>query len=183
VWAGDAFAVKVNGVVVQQPTLATLRGGSAGGRGNSAGNEGESHQTSSYVELKRTWRTGDTIELSLTKSLRLEPTPDNKSVAAILWGPLVLAGDMGPRREGRGATPAPTPVLVTAGRPVSEWVQPNPLRSGDFNANQVARLTSSPEAAPTDVTLKPFYRTHRRSYSVYFDVLSAAEFEARAGKD
>ncbi len=32
-----------------------------------------------------------------------------------------------------------------------------------------------------DVSLTPFYRTHRRRYSVYFDVLSPADFDARAG--
>jgi hypothetical protein len=31
-----------------------------------------------------------------------------------------------------------------------------------------------------DVSLTPFYRTHRRTYSVYFDVLTPAELEARA---
>src|SRR5476649_2624273 len=31
-WAGDAFAIKVNGTVVEQPKLASLRAGSAGGR-------------------------------------------------------------------------------------------------------------------------------------------------------
>ncbi|HEX4998353.1 MAG TPA: beta-L-arabinofuranosidase domain-containing protein [Terriglobia bacterium] len=183
VWAGDGFAIRVNGVVVEQALLATLRGGAAGGRGNAAGNEGESRQASSYVELKRRWTTGDTIELSLPKSLQLEPTPDNASVSAILWGPLVLAGDMGPRREGRGASSTPVPVLVAAGKPLSEWIQPNPARAGDFDARQVARLTSSSGAPPIDLAFRPFYRTHRRRYSVYFDVLSPAEFEARSGKE
>src|SRR4029434_432260 len=85
VWAGDAFTIKVNGSLVPQSTLANLRGGAAGGRGNAAGNEGESHPTSSYVELKRAWKTGDIVELHLPKSLRLEATPDNRSVAAIMW--------------------------------------------------------------------------------------------------
>jgi hypothetical protein len=30
------------------------------------------------------------------------------------------------------------------------------------------------------VALTPFYRTHRRRYSVYFDVITAKEFDARA---
>src|SRR6185436_17289078 len=34
--------------------------------------------------------------------------------------------------------------------------------------------------APGDVSLTPFYRTHRRTYSVYFDLLTPAEFDARA---
>ena len=180
VWAGDGFAVKVNGAAVEQPPLASLREAGAGGRGNAPGNEA-TRQSSSYVELKRTWKTGDTIELTLPKSLRLEPTPDNRQVAAIMWGPLALAGDHGPRREGRGpaAADAPIPVLVAAGRPLAEWVVPAATRPGDFRAQQVARVPLSPDP-PADVPLAPFYRTHRRRYSVYFDVLTPSEFDAHA---
>jgi hypothetical protein len=137
-------------------------------------------QPSSFVELKRTWKAGDTIELSLPKSLRLEPTADNRRVAAIMWGPLVLAGDHGPRREGRAAmaTEPPVPMLVAADRSLTEWVVPSGERVGDFRASQVARMPAQP-APPGDVTLTPFYRTHRRTYSVYFDVITPAEFDAK----
>jgi hypothetical protein len=130
--------------------------------------------------LKRTWKTGDTIELAIPKSLRLEPTPDNRRVAAIMWGPLVLAGDHGPRREGRRTDPPapPVPVLVAADRPVDSWVSPSGVRQGDFRAQNVARVVG--QAGPAgDVTLAPFYRTQERRYSVYFDVISPADFEAR----
>ena len=180
-WAGDAFTVKVNGVAIEQPLLATLRDPSAGGRGGAPGNEALLPQASSYVELKRTWKTGDTVELGIPKSLRLEPTPDNGKVAAIMWGPLVLAGDLGPRREGRvGAAPVEpqVPVLVAADRPLADWVVPAATRAGDYRAQQVARVPGQ-SAAPSDVSLTPFYRTHRRTYSVYFDVISPADFDAR----
>src|SRR5262249_46461197 len=103
VWAGDGFRVAVNGQVIDQPAIASLREGGAGGRVGVPGNESAVVQPSSFVNLNRTWKTGDTIELTLPKAIALDPTPDNKSVAAIMWGPLVLAGDLGPRREGRGA--------------------------------------------------------------------------------
>jgi hypothetical protein len=137
-------------------------------------------QPSTFVELKRTWTSNDTIEVTIPKTVRLEPTPDNKSVAAIMWGPLVLAGDHGPRREGRAAmsSPPPIPALVAASRPVTEWVVPTGSRTGDFRASQVARVLSQP-ATPMDVPLAPFYRTQERVYSVYFDVLTQPEFDAR----
>ncbi len=175
-WAGDGFAIKVNGTAMPQPPLASFRVGGAGGRGNAPGNESEAQLSSSYVLLKQVWKSGDTVELSLPKSVRLEPTPDNKAVAALMWGPLVLAGDWGPRREGRAAVP-PVPVLVAGGRPVGDWVLPQ-ARPGDFVASQVARVPGD-AAAAADVALAPFYRTHRRRYSVYFDVLTAAEFETK----
>jgi hypothetical protein len=132
------------------------------------------------VELKRTWKSGDTVVLALPKAVHLEPTPDNRSVAAIMWGPLALAGDLGPRREGRNAPEPPIPVLVAADRPVTEWVAPNGARAGDFRAVQVARVPGQVAGAgPGDVSLAPFYRTHERTYSVYFDVLTPPEFDAR----
>jgi hypothetical protein len=108
-----------------------------------------------------------------------------------MWGPLVLAGDLGARRDGRGGPSAGSgqggpgggaaavPVLVAADQPVGEWVVPSATRPGDFRAQQVARVPATP-ATPADVALTPFYRTHRRTYSVYFDVLTPAGFEARA---
>ena len=178
VWAGDAFVIKVNGSAIDQPTLASLRDLSAGGRGGAPGMEAV--QASSYVELKRTWRAGDTIELTMPKTVRLESTPDNRSVAAIMWGPLVLAGDHGPRREGRRSDPAaaPVPALVAADRPIDSWVVVTGTRQGDFKAQNVARVFGQAGAAG-DVSLAPFYRTQRRTYSVYFDVVTPADFDAR----
>ena len=184
-WAGDAFAIKVNGTAIEVPTLASRRPGGAGGR--DVDRDDRAPQPSSFVEITRTWKNGDRVELSLPKTVRLEPTPDNKQVAAIMWGPLVLAGDWGPRVEGRGAgggqagappaPPPPIPLLVTT-QAVTDWVQPS-ARKGDFTAMRVARVPADPTAAPTDVALAPFYRTQRRRYSVYFDVVTPADFDAR----
>jgi DUF1680 family protein len=184
-WAGDDFAVRVNGQPIELPRLATLRAGPAGGR--EVPSEKPVMQPSSYVELKRTWKDGDAVEITFKKSLHLEPTPDNKSVSAIMWGPLALAGDHGPRVEGRGRTadgaatvpppPPPVPVLVAAGRALNEWVVPA-ARAGDFTAQNVARVTADP-AATGSLTLTPFYRTHGRRYSIYFDIDTPAEFDAR----
>ncbi len=177
-WAGDHFTVKVNGAAVEIPPLATLRAGAAGGR--ALGNEDSIPLAGSYIDITRTWKSGDKVEIALPKSVQLEPTPDNKSVAAIMWGPLVLAGDLGPRREGRAsrnAEPA-IPVLVAAERPLNEWIVAG-SRVGDFSAKQVGRIPGRATDAPIDVSLTPFWRTHRRTYSAYFDILTPAEFDAR----
>lgn len=183
-WAGDGFVIKVNGAAIEQPSIQTLRGGAAAGRNNAPGNEGQNAQPSVYVELNRTWKTGDIVELTLPKSLHLEPTPDNKTVAAVMWGPLVLAGNLGPRREPRRGADTPdsqltAPVLVGADKALTDWIAPDPAMTGNFIAKAVARNPAQPEA-PGDVSLTPFYRTHRRTYSVYFDVLTPAEFDSKA---
>jgi hypothetical protein len=164
-WAGEGFAVKVNGQTVKQ---LPARG--------------------SYVELKRKWKTGDTVAVSLPKTLRLEPLPDNKRVTAIMWGPIALAGDLGPERERRrggqqteaqaGARPPSQPIripsLVAADRPLSEWIKAVTDKPGNFRTAGVGR--------EQDVELAPFYRLHRRAYSIYFDLFTPAEWEKKSAE-
>ena len=178
VWAGDAFAISLNGSDLPQPTLASMHDPIAGGRAGGLGNEAV-EMSSTYVQIRRMWATGDTVSLRLPKTLRLEPTKDDPTVTAIMWGPLALAGDHGPRRQGRGqgGDAAPIPVLVSDSRAPDDFVLPG-ARPGDFTARQVARVPGQSDA-PGDVQLVPFHRTHRRTYSVYFDLVSPDGFDAR----
>jgi len=173
-WAGDGFAVKLNG------ERQNVDRETAGGRGQ----YGYAYRVSSYVELKRTWRTGDMVEVTLPKSLGLEPLPDNPRRASVMWGPLVLAGDLGPERarertEGEAIEPPPkVPVLVAADRPVAEWIKPVAAVPGSFKSDGVGR---EPDAAgqARDVDLVPFYRLHRRTYATYWDLFTPGEWEGK----
>src|SRR5262249_29583311 len=129
----------------------------------------------SYVELKRTWKTGDTVTLALPKALHIEPLPDNPRRVALLWGPLVLAGDLGPEqfgRRGRPGQPEMPPVFVSAERPVTDWLKPVADKPGSFHSDSVGRAR--------DVDFLPFYRLHRRTYGVYWDLFTPAEWEKRS---
>lgn len=148
-WAGEGFAARVNG----EPVTALPPPGS-------------------FLELRRTWRTGDVLSLTLPKALRLEPLPDNPRRAAILWGPLVLAGDLGPENDFPAWKLGAVPVLVAADRPVAEWLKPVPGRPGVFRTAGVGR--------ERDVDLVPFYRLHRRTYAVHWDLFTLPEWEAKA---
>ena len=160
-WAGNGFEVRVNDRTVAQQ----LRAG--------------------YVEITRTWQPGDEIALMLPKSLKLERLPDNPAKATVLWGPLVLAGDLGaaPRRgddgDGDGVrAAAPEPVALVTDRPVTEWLKPVSGKPGVFQARGVARTIST--QSPIDVEFSPFYSMHRRTYAAYWDVLTPAALTARA---
>ncbi len=156
-WAGTGFVVKVNGSEVKNVPAADT-----------------------YVEITRAWKSGDSVELLLPKSLRLEPLPDNPEKAAVMWGPLVLAGDLGPvpprgQRDEEAATPPARPsipVLVTPAGPVSGWLKPVADRPGVFRSDGVGR--------DRDVDFVPFYRLHRRLYSAYWDVLTPAAWQRRS---
>ena len=86
-WAGDGFSVKVNGQSLKDLSPAD-----------------------SYVKITRVWHQNDTVELNLPKVLRKEPLPDNPSRMALMWGPLVLAGDLGPEVRGNESDEENPPV-------------------------------------------------------------------------
>ena len=180
-WAGDGFSVKVNGEAVSEDMIDPYRGVPESGR--PVAGRGGVEQSGTYVELKRTWKTGDTVVLILPKTLRLEPTPDNPRVAAIMWGPLVLAADLGPERErGRGRDVSyelPTiPVFVAAEQPVNQWLKSVPGEPGHFRITDVSRDSLGADLE-IEVNLVPFYRLHRRTYAVYFDLFSKPEWEEK----
>ncbi|MXN90761.1 glycoside hydrolase family 127 protein [Flavobacterium sp. Sd200] len=58
----------------------------------------------SYIAVKRVWKKGDVAELDLPMPFKVTPTPDNKNIVAVTYGPVVLAGLAG--TEGMNA-PAP----------------------------------------------------------------------------
>jgi len=163
-WVATNFSVSINGEAVAAAQLAAPRAEA---------------KTSSFVELKRTWKSGDQITVTLPKTLRLEPLPDNPRRVALLWGPLVLAGDLGPEgeRRGRGGRSNPfedVPVLVAAERPVADWLKPVPGQLGRFRTDGVGQ--------DRDVDFVPFYRLHRRTYGIYWDLFTPAEWTQRAAE-
>ena len=159
-WAGEGFEARVNDKKVAQ------------------------RLQSGYVEITRTWIPGDEITLTLPKTLRLEILKDPQK-AVVLWGPLVLAGDLGaaPRRgddgDGDGVrSAAPDPVALVSDRPINEWLHPVNGKPGVFRAAAVARTVST--QSPIDVEFSPFFSMHRRTYAAYWDVLTPTELTTRA---
>ena len=180
-WAGDGFSVIVNGETVSEDIIFPYRDVPESGR-PVAGRVGVDF-SGAYVELKRIWNTGDTVELTLPKTLRVEPTPDNSQVAAIMWGPLVLAADLGPEPErGRGRDvnqeQLTIPVFVAAEKPVEQWVLAVPNEPGHFRITEVCRDNLGADLK-IEANLVPFFRLHRRAYSVYFDLFSEPGWEEK----
>jgi len=152
-WAGAGFSIKVNGAAVKDVS-----------------------KPGSYVELKRTWKNGDTVTLVLPKTLHIEPTPDTPSRVALMWGPLVLAGDLGPERDRRGAggtTIGPIPSFVSDGA-VTDWLKPVADKPGNFHA-----AGRDNEDQTREIDLVPFYRLHRRTYAIYWDLYTAGTWKQK----
>src|SRR5579872_673380 len=125
----------------------------------------------SYLTVSRIWKTGDRIEMSLPMRLRIESMPDDPKMQAILYGPIVLAGDLG--NEGltekllignnvpklREAPALTVPSFRSANEDPSSWIKP---------ADRP--LTFRTVGQEKDVTLMPISSIFDRRYSVYWQV-------------
>ncbi len=124
----------------------------------------------SYLALTRTWRSGDRVEMSLPMRLRVEAMPDDPRQQAFLYGPLVLAGDLGndgltaelitgsnvPRL--RSAPQIAVPAFHALGDPET-WIKPG-AKALEFRTTGQAQ----------DVTLAPINSIFGRRYNVYWQV-------------
>jgi hypothetical protein len=124
----------------------------------------------SYVEIARTWKAGDKVELVLPKTLRKEALADNPNRFAVMWGPLVLAGDLGPA-AGRGTAGPEAPVMVAPEQPVANWLRPVAGKPGTF------RTTGA--GLKQEIDFVPFYQLPRRRYAVYWDMYTPVEWTKR----
>jgi DUF1680 family protein len=129
---------------------------------------------STYVSLKRKWKAGDTVTLTLPASLRLEEARDDASMVSIFFGPVLLAGELGRENmpndsadsEANLKTPAvPVPDIANPARNPADWLRPLPNAKLTFTAHN---------AGPADgITFRPLYEVHHQRYSVYWRLRGA----------
>ena len=124
---------------------------------------------SSYLIINRTWNNGDRIDIEYEMKLHLHRMPDNPNMAAIMYGPLVLAGKLG--KEGLadslkygpyGPTlpPVLSPVLVANNIELELWIEAAPGKPLTFRIKGVGD--------PRDIELGPLNELVDERYAVYW---------------
>jgi DUF1680 family protein len=151
-WATSGAAVKINGRNVKI-----------------------SQKPGSYIVLNKTWKTGDKIDITYPMSLRLVATNDNPNMAAVVYGPIVLAGDMGtegieaPAPYGKDQldfrnTAVPDNIVTTLninGRKLNDWLIP-------VNGKQLVFKTTG--VASKEITMIPYYQIDKQRYVIYWNL-------------
>lgn len=135
-----------------------------------------SQHPTSYITLERKWKKGDQVEIYYPMDLHLAKTNDNPNKAAVMYGPLVLAGTMG--KEGMtGTAPFSNPQVhndyytydyhVPAGLKTS-------LQVDEKNLPDRVKMTDPEQLVFVDkldgVALAPIHRIHQQRYVVYWDL-------------
>lgn len=118
----------------------------------------------SFIPVLRNWKNGDQLTVEFPFSLRLETMPDDTNRVAVLYGPLVLAGELGAVDDTAALRPDYVPVLMTNDRNPATWTEPVQGLANTFRTVHTGR--------PRELLLRPFYKVHDHRYSVYFDLFN-----------
>ncbi|MBS1666889.1 MAG: glycoside hydrolase family 127 protein [Bacteroidetes bacterium] len=144
-WAKNGLSVTVNGVVVS-----VLK------------------EENGYILIDRKWENGDQLKLVIPMDLYTEHLPDNQNRVAFLYGPLVLAGDLGKKDL---TDFHDVPVFLTNNRNISDWIKPVDNQSLTFRTVNTGK--------PFDITLTPFFKNYKNYYSVYWDYFTEGDWTKR----
>ena len=110
---------------------------------------GEGAMGGSWVALRRHWRRGDVLQVTLPMQLAVEPTPDHPAVQALTYGPVVLSGV-------HGTDPGPlTPQLDMA----------------SVRRTAAQPMTFEGVVNRKPVTLAPIGRVAHEYYTTYFQMI------------
>jgi DUF1680 family protein len=101
-----------------------------------------------YIEIERTWRDGDRVEVTLPMARRLEPLPHAPNLVAVMSGPLVLAGRLG-----------------TAGLTPGADIIVNERKSGEMLNRP---MDVPPLAKSRQLELAPWHRMAHERYTLYW---------------
>jgi DUF1680 family protein len=112
----------------------------------------------SYLAITRVWKPGDRIDVRLPMQFRLEPMPDDRSIAAVMYGPLVM-------------TAAFTPVEVDQHQQdqdlkMQPLIETPRLSTTNFRPDGGSALAFR----AGELSFAPLYKRMRERYTVYFRV-------------
>jgi uncharacterized protein len=104
---------------------------------------------SGWIALRRRWRAGDLLQVTLPMELGVEPTPDHPAVQALTYGPIVLSGVYG--SDPGSLTP--------------------PLEMASIRRTAARPMTFEGVAGHKPVKLVPVGRAAHEYYTTYFQMM------------
>jgi DUF1680 family protein len=128
-------------------------------------------QPESYFAIQRQWKENDRVEVSMPMSLHIHHATDLKNYVAIMYGPIVLAGEFGTegvpvpaeahdQNDFNKVTNPEIPVLSTDNDDASSWLKPVAGQPLTFQTVGVGK--------PNEATMIPLYAIRHERYTVYW---------------
>jgi len=132
----------------------------------------------SYLVIDRIWKEGDRLSVTLPMHLHIDAMPDDPSLQAVMYGPVVLAGKLGSSGLNTGilraeptkprtvpeykGEPIAAPTIVAPSSDPASWLQPIGGRLLEFRT----------VGQSSEIALAPLNRIFDERYAVYWKVAS-----------
>ncbi|MHA4896740.1 beta-L-arabinofuranosidase domain-containing protein [Pedobacter sp. PWIIR3] len=142
----------------------------------------------SYASVKRTWKKGDQVEITLPMETRTEKMPDGSNYVAVLHGPILLAAKtdtagmtglfaddsrMGHIASGKQMPLQDMPLFIDNGTPTASQVTAVPGKVMTFSAAKLIYPNNF-----KSLELIPFYKIHDSRYIIYWQQQTKAGLAA-----
>ena len=125
-----------------------------------------------YIILDRDWKQGDNIEVTYPMSLSLEATPDDERRAALCYGPVVLAGELGTEGMDKPAPysdPTKYNDYYTYDYHIPECLSVNSTLNKKHWKKQIKRIGKELKfKTEGGLRITPLYDIHHQRYVVYW---------------
>ena len=145
-----------------------------------------------FVKITRKWSKGDKVEVELPMSVRAIHLPDNSDNYSFMYGPVVLAAEIGRQEQLGMYADDSRGGHIAAGRQIP--LQEMPVIVG--NKDELLKMISKVEGKPltfhlsgtapakyqNGMTLVPFSSLHECRYMVYWPVLSEDQWKERVAR-
>jgi DUF1680 family protein len=127
----------------------------------------------SYVEVNRTWKNGDRVELQLPMEMTLEALRSSDQYSAILYGPILLAGELGAKaitedEFDQKMDHAAVHTISLAETPVLSGTQAQILSSLKRAESETLSFSLSCPDREIPISVIPLYRLHFQRYAIYW---------------
>lgn len=126
-----------------------------------------------YLTLSKVWRANDKIMLQMPMKLHVYQAKDSASKFAVMYGPLVMAAQLGTDNFPSADIVAnqlalmswdkiAVPGIIADKADITQWIVP-------LNAGQLTfRIDKNATSDSNPLILKPFYDLHHQRYTIYF---------------
>ncbi|MGN7941598.1 glycoside hydrolase family 127 protein [Virgibacillus sp. 6R] len=141
-----------------------------------------------YIKIDEKWNSGDVIEIELPMNLYLSPSKSDPLKAAILYGPIVLAGALGTKDFPKTDILADhlslnnhplidVPDIVTDDKDLLNWIK--------RVENQPLEFITDGVGQPGNVSIKliPFYKLHHQRYTIYWNIMDKETYQTFVDKE
>lgn len=111
-----------------------------------------------YYTIDRTWKPGDKIHMTMPMKIHTQSMPDNKNIIAVMYGPVVLSGELGKEKPAQ----QDIPVFVSDDENITDLIKP--VADKDTLIFQTSATNDD-----KSISLIPFYQMHHQHYIVYWN--------------